>query len=212
MVEGIADANGARDQEEVEEDPVTLSVAAEMNLCAHSHLRIKEARVRVDNRNGAIVGLHGIERLVLADHGSQIKAQLLRVHVRLESIGQGLLLASGDFDSILLGGQVTNHARALRIEIRSPETAANELDSDRLGLLIAEGDEGIGRLAIDKLNAKDLSIWEGCRDSDGERRTLAWGIDLLIDDLQAVSQMVGEVGEVGEIGGRTPAWPRTGMD
>lgn len=78
-----------------------------------------------------------------------------------ERVGQALLLASWDLDIVSCCRQVANDARALRIEVCSPEAAANEVDSYGFGLFVGEGKEGLCGLAIDKLDAEDLSAWEG---------------------------------------------------
>lgn len=78
-------------------------------------LRIKYARIGLDDRNSAIEGLQGVEGICRADDGGQIESQILRVHVRLEAVGQALLLARSDLDSILDRGQVADDARSLAI-------------------------------------------------------------------------------------------------
>ena len=96
----------------------------------------------------------------MTDHGSQIQTQLLRVHVGLKGEWQALLLARSNLDSILLGGQVADNARAADVEVGCPQTATDELDGDRLGLFVAEGEAGIGGLAVDELDAEDLRVGE----------------------------------------------------
>ena len=120
------------------------------------HLGIEQARVRVDNSHSAVESLNGVVGLVLGYHGCQVQPKLLRVHVGLEGEWQALLLAWGNLDSILLGRQVTDDARAADVEVRCPQTAADKLDGDGLCLLIAEGKRGISGLAIDELDAEDL--------------------------------------------------------
>lgn len=83
-------------------------------------MRIEEASIRIHNRDSAIEGLHGVEGVVLADNSSQVEAGLLRVHVGLEAVWQGLLLSGGDIDSELLGSEIANNARSLRVEVGSP--------------------------------------------------------------------------------------------
>ena len=92
------------------------------------------------------------------------------MHVGLEAVWQALLFAGRYFDSILLRGQISDNTSPRWIEVWCPEAASNELDSDWFGFLIAEGNDRIGRLAIDKLDAKDLCVRERCRYLDSERR------------------------------------------
>jgi hypothetical protein len=161
VVESVSDTNGAGEKEDVEEDPVPVSHNNGPSG-RHSHLRIKEAGIRVNNRHRAIISLHGIECLILADDSCQVEANFLRVHVGLEAVRKSLLFTGRDLNRELLCGEIAHNARSLGIEIGGPKTPSNELHSDGFGLLVGEGDQGVGRLPIDELDAKDLSIWEGC--------------------------------------------------
>lgn len=76
-----------------------------------SHLRIEDAGIRLDDRDGAVVGLQSVESGLGIDNGSQVQSQILRVHVRLEAVGQALLLAGRNLDGILGRGQVADDAR-----------------------------------------------------------------------------------------------------
>lgn len=91
------------------------------------------------------------------------------MHVGGEAEGQALLLSRGNLDGILVGGQVANDARR-RSWIRSPQAATDELNGDWVGLFVGEGEDGLGLLAIDQLDAKDLSIREAGFDCDGDCR------------------------------------------
>jgi hypothetical protein len=105
------------------------------------------------------------------------------VHIDLESVGEGLLLARGDLDAILLGGQVANDARAGWVEVGSPQGAANELHSDRVGLFVGEGQNGFGGDVVDQFDAEDFGGGEGGCDGDVERGSLIGVLDLLVGDL-----------------------------
>jgi hypothetical protein len=132
------------------------------------HLGIEEAGVLIHNGDSSVVRLHGEEGIARGDDGGNIQTKLLRMHVGLDPEGQRLLLAGRDLDSILLGGQVAHDTGALRIEVGRPEAAADELDDDGLWLLVREGDEGVGGLAVDELYAEDFGIGEAGGDCDGE--------------------------------------------
>lgn len=209
VVECVANTDGASKEEDVEEDPAIISDATAMRQ-GDVHLRVEEAGVLINQRHSAIEGLHGVEGAVLADDSCQVKTELLRMHVGLEAVWEGLLFAGGDLDRKLLGGQVAHDARALRVEVGSPETASNKLDGDGLGLLIAEGNQGVGGLAVDELDAEDFSIGEGRRDYHRQRRAGAGNFDLLFVDLWTVSYIWGQ--NFGSASARTTAWPKTGMD
>ena len=79
-----------------------------------------------------------------------------------------------------MGGQVTDNSRGSS-GIDSPQAAADELDSNRIGLFIGEGEDRLSLLAIDELDAKDFSIWEGGFDSDSDCRSLGRVLDLFCD-------------------------------
>jgi len=50
------------------------------------HLRVKKARFRLEDLNGAIEGLLRVEGVTLGDNSRQVQPKLLRVQVRLEDI------------------------------------------------------------------------------------------------------------------------------
>lgn len=114
------------------------------------------------------------------------------MHVGLKGEGQALLLARWDLDSILLSSQVADDAGTANVKVRCPETAANELDSDGLGLFIAKGEAGICRLAVDELDAEDLRVWKGGGDIDIQVRRSAGSVDFLIGYLCYVSDRMVE--------------------
>jgi hypothetical protein len=151
------------------------------------HLRVKDTCVRFNNRHSAIEGLDSEEGSLLADHGSQVQTQLLRVHVGLEFVGQALLLAWCNLDAILLGSQVADDARSSWIEVGSPQASSNKLNVDGFGLFVAEGEDGFGGLAVDKLDAKDFGVGKGGGDEDVQAGTLVWGVDFFIWELYRVS-------------------------
>ena len=124
------------------------------------HLRVEEARVGFDNCYGAIVGLESSEFGALRDNGSQIQAKLLWMHIRLELVGQTLPLAGWYFNGILLRCQVANDARARWVEVRCPQTSSHKLHSHWLRFFVAEGEDRVCDLAIDKLDSEDLGVRE----------------------------------------------------
>lgn len=154
---------------------VGISYEGQKRIC--SHLGIEEARVLLDDRNSAIEGLQSVKLALLAHNSGQIETELLRMHVGLESEWQRLLLASRNLDGVLLGGEVAHDAGTLRIKVWCPKTSADELHRHWFRLLVGEGDHGIGGLAIDELDAEDLSIGEGGRDTNGE----CWALGRVLD-------------------------------
>ena len=150
------------------------------------HLRVEQARIRINDSDSAVERLDSIVCLILTDHSCEVQAKLLRVHICLEGEWQALLLAWRDLDSILLGSQVADDARAADVEVGCPQTAANELDGDGLRFFIAEGEAGISGLAINELNAEDLGVGEGGGDKDIQVRRGAGSVDFFVWDLYTV--------------------------
>lgn len=97
-----------------------------------------------------------------------------------EGVGNGLLLARGDLDRVLLGGQVA-HNLVLASSLLG-EGAANQADANCLGLVVADGQASFGGMAVDELDAKDLSLGERDRDLDVQVRRLGL-LDGLLDTL-----------------------------
>jgi hypothetical protein len=129
-------------------------------------LRIEDASIGLDNVDSPIESLEGVEHILLiANNSCQVQAQLLRMHINDKVVWDSSLFARGNLNPILDGGQVSDNARAFWVEVWSPETTANEGDNHRLGLIVGEGQDCFGWLPIDQLDAKDLSSWEGGRDS-----------------------------------------------
>jgi hypothetical protein len=126
------------------------------------HLRIEDASILLNDADSLIESRDSVVATVnVTQNGSQVQSQLLWVKFGCEDVGQAMLLASWDLDIVSFCRQVAHDARALRIEVCSPEATANEVDSYGFGLFIGEGKEGLCRLAIDELDAEDLSAWEG---------------------------------------------------
>lgn len=87
------------------------------------------------------------------------------MHVGHEAVGQALLLSCRDLDVVSRRGQVADD---LALVIKSPEITTDKVHGDRRGLLVAERDQGLGRLAIDELDAEDLGGREGSLHRDGQ--------------------------------------------
>jgi len=135
------------------------------------HLRVEDTGIWFDDGYSAVEGREGEESILGADDGSQVQSQVLWVHVGGEAERQALLLARRDFNGILVGCQVANNARR-RSRVGCPQTATNELDGYGVRLFIGKGQNRLGLLAIDQLDAKDLSIGEASFDSDSDCRSL----------------------------------------
>jgi hypothetical protein len=121
-------------------------------------------------------------------HSGDVQAQVLRVHLGRERVGESFVLAGGDGDAIALGGQVAQDGGDLRCARNidgSGEGATDNHDLDGLGLLVVDIENGAGRAAVDELNAKDLCVREGSLDVDVDVGSLllAGVLDVLFDTL-----------------------------
>jgi hypothetical protein len=124
------------------------------------HLRIEEAGGSLSNGDGAVESRVGVQhsKVVLED-GSQVEGQFLGVHVGSEAVGGSLLLAGRDQEVVLGDGQVVDGLGA-------HERATDEAKVNRSRLMVGDGQDSVGRVAIDKLDTKDLRVGERYRDID----------------------------------------------
>lgn len=96
---------------------------------------------------------------VVLEDGGQVEGQVLGVHLGSEAVGGSLLLASRDQKVVLAEGQVAD-------SLGADEGTTNEAKVDRGSLMVGDGQNGVGRVAIDKLHAEDFRVREGNRDGD----------------------------------------------
>lgn len=124
------------------------------------HLRVEETRGSLNNRNGAIEGRVdvGHAELVL-ENSSQVEGQVLRVHVDSEAVGGSLLLAGRDQEVVLGGSQAA-------VGSLVQERATDDVQVDRGGLVVGDGQDSVGRMSINELDTEDLRVREGDRDVD----------------------------------------------
>lgn len=149
-----------------------------------SHLRVEEGGRGLDNGDGLVEDLGGVDVAGGAlNHGGKVESQVLRVHLGCEAEGQGLLLAGGDGDIVAGGSQVAEdnwRVRGTRLAIGSQERATDEQEVDGLGLVVCDGEESLGGMAIDELDTKDLAVREDGRDVDGKLGGHAGVLELLL--------------------------------
>lgn len=140
-------------------------------------MRIEYAGRRLDDCDGLIVDGDGVQGVLLVlEHGDELQADILGVHIGGEAVGQRLLLAAGNLQSIALAGEV---AQDLRLVARIlDQRATDDVDGDGLELLVVDGQASLGRVAVDQLDAEDLSLREAGRDGDLQ----AGRLGLLSDD------------------------------
>lgn len=129
-------------------------------------MRVEPANGSLDNADGLVVNLAGVDLTGGAlEHGGEVQAQVLGVHLGREGVGEGLLLAGGDADAVFLGGEVLEDLGLVGL---GGERAADDQDLDGLGLLVVDIEDGAGGVAVDELDAKDLCLGEGGGDVDVE--------------------------------------------
>jgi hypothetical protein len=129
-------------------------------------LRVEPANGSLDNADGLVVNLAGVDLTGGAlEHGGEVQAQVLGVHLGREGVGEGLLLAGGDADAVFLGGEVLEDLGLVGL---GGERAADDQDLDGLGLLVVDIEDGAGGVPVDELDAKDLCLGEGGGDVDVE--------------------------------------------
>lgn len=197
VVDEVDDAGEGGQEEEVEEDAVRHAVLVNIfwnALCRcwdviNLHLRIEPANRRLNNADSLVVDLTSVDLACSAlQHGGEVQAQVLRVHLSRERVCESLALAGGDRDAIALGGEVAEDGRDLRRArdvYGSGERAANDQDLDGLGLLVVDVEDGTGGVAVHELDAEDLCLREGGGNVDIDvGRGLGRGVlDLLLDTL-----------------------------
>lgn len=150
-------------------------------------MRVEEANGSLDNADGLVVDLTGVDLSSRAlQNSGEVEAEILGVHLSREGVGQRLALSSGDGDAIALGGEVAQNDGDLRragdIDGSGEGTADNQ-DLDGLGLLVVNIEDGAGGVAVDKLHTEDLGLRErsGDVDIDVGRLLLGRVFDFFLD-------------------------------
>jgi hypothetical protein len=153
------------------------------------HLRVEPGHGRLDNADSLVVDLTSVDLARGAlQHGGEVQAQVLRVHLSRERVSEGLVLASGDGDTITLGSQVAQDGGDLRragdID-GGREGSADDQDGDGFGFLVVDVEDGAGGVAVDELDAEDLCLREGGLDIDIDVGSLllTWVLDVFFDAL-----------------------------
>lgn len=161
--------------------------SASLLQAANVHLRVEEAHRSLDDAYSLIVDLLGVYFALCAlEYSRNAQRKILRVHLGRESVGQALALASWDGDAVARGGEVAQDdgwvGSAWHI-LRREEGTANDKDGDRLWLGVVHIEDCTGRVTIDQLDTKDLSVGEGGADVhlQGRRLELARVLDLFLE-------------------------------
>ena len=161
-------------------------------------MRVEPAHGSLDDADRLVVDLAGVDLAGSAlENGGEVQAEILRVHLSRERVGEGLVLAGRNGDAIALSGQVAQDSRDLGragdID-GSGERATNDQDLDGLGFLVVDVEDGAGGVAVDELDAEDLCLRESGLDVDVDVGSLllAGVLDVVLDtldflDLEGVS-------------------------
>ena len=113
------------------------------------HLRIENASIRLNNTDGLIERRQSVwSSLAVGDHSRQIEFQILWLKLCSKFVANTLALASGNFNVVSRGRQVTDILGALLGEGGSPKAASYEGNADGFRLFIGEGEKSLGRLTI----------------------------------------------------------------
>lgn len=130
------------------------------------HLGVEDASLGLHHAHSAIEGLDG-EKLALAvrQDGSDVQTEILGVHLGREAVADALLGIGRDLDAVTSGSQVTD---CLALLLHSPQATTNEVHGDRVGLVIGESDERLGRVTVNELHTEDLRRGEGCLRTNSE--------------------------------------------
>lgn len=108
----------------------------------HLHLRVKNARIRLHDRNSLIERRQRIWRpLAIRHNDRKIQLQILRLQFGREFEFHALLLARGDRDTVSRSRQISDDLRSWRggWKVRKgPEGAADEDDGDGSGFIVGD--------------------------------------------------------------------------
>ena len=130
-------------------------------------MRVKDADWSLDNADGFVVCAHGEETfLALGQDGNKLKPEVLRMQLSAETVRQAVLRASDDFEVVSRRSQVAHYLTSLIIR----EGSANDFNKYRVVFIVLHSYDSLGRVPIDKLDAKDLRRWEQGSDAHIELR------------------------------------------
>jgi len=142
-----------------------LLVVIKTRLGFYVHLWIEDAGRSFDDTHGRVVRLELVNKSFLTlDNSHNLKAKILRVHVRREGIWQALLSARGDLDAILGTCEIADNGHrgvcSRRQWLQRCQDTANQGDLNWFGLIVREVEDRLRCAPIYQLNSKDLSIRE----------------------------------------------------
>lgn len=115
-----------------------------------------------------------------------MQANILRLHVENEGVGQRLFLASGNSSLELNGGQVAEDGGvcwSLRAKLLgSHELATDEGNLNGLVFIVGDINDSLSRSAVDQLDAEDVGLGERGNDLSIQLRFRSVGDGLIISN------------------------------
>lgn len=122
----------------------------------------------------------------IGEDSRQGQLEVLGVHFGGEAVADRLLRPGGDLDTVTGRGQVASN---LGLVFGVAKSTADEVDSNRVRLIVGDGDQRLSWVTIDKLNAKDLGGWEGSLGRHSQNRGLCFNWFSLLHVQSRVSQL-----------------------
>ena len=83
--------------------------------------------------------------------------------IRGKAVANTVLFACWNLNVIARSGEIANNLWRLSPIGRGPKTASDEHHGDGLWLVVRDGEESLGRVAVDELDPEDLGGREGSR-------------------------------------------------
>lgn len=138
------------------------------------HLRVEQASGPLNNGDSLVVGGDSKDGVLRVPQDSpELKTEISGVKVGGESVGHGLLGPSRDLNGVLLRSKVA-HNLGLAIDFLR-ERATNNAHTNWLGLVVGDGQTGLGGMTVNQLDAEDLRLRERGRYLDIQVRCLDFG-------------------------------------
>lgn len=109
------------------------------------------------------------------------------MHFSREAVADGFFRSGGDLDAVASGSQITSN---LSLVFGVAKTTADKVYSDRVRLIVGDGDQCLGRVTIDKLDAKNLRSWERCLGGNSENGGLCFSLRSILHIQSRVSQLL----------------------
>jgi hypothetical protein len=107
------------------------------------------------------------------ENGRQSQLKVLGVHLGGEAVAYRLLRSGGDLDSVASSGQI---ASDLGLVLGVAKTPTNKVHSNRVRLIVGDGDQCLSRVTVDKLNTKDLRSRERRLGRDSQNGSLCFSL------------------------------------